>query len=202
MSEPVLRRPPRPVVPSGQLRRTRNHGGAEEAAQVRPTAAPSLYDWAVEIPEWDPGDHKQYGRHARIPILADLPDLFAADPGTPGAVPVPGGSRLTRRGRVVLVAALTVAATSALSLLFLATARAGDLPVSPPGTSAVQGGAGDLDWTDDGTVVVEDGDTLWEIAEETRPGEDPRRTVHEIVELNDLDGSDVNPGQEIVVPVS
>lgn len=207
MSEPVLRHPPHPVVPSGRPRRVREHGGEGRVTRVRPIAAPALYDWAVEVPEWNSGQQKQHGRDARIPIPAELPDLLTAEPDAaapaptaPPHGPAPGGGRLTRRGRVVLVAALTVAATVAGSLLFLTTATAGDLPSGASAATAAHDEAGDLDASGEETVIVQDGDTLWGIAEQMRPDEDPRRTVHEIVEVNDLDDSHVNPGQELVIP--
>ncbi|RNL87395.1 LysM peptidoglycan-binding domain-containing protein [Halostreptopolyspora alba] len=201
MSEPVLRRPQRPVVPSGQPRRTRDYGGEDRAAWVRPTADPALYDWAVEVPEWDSGRHGHDGS-SRVPILTELPDLLAAEPATVPHEPVSGGGgKLTRRGRAVLVVALTVAATVAGSLLFLAKATAGDLPSGASAATAAHDEVDDFDEPEEETVIVQDGDTLWGIAERVRPTEDPRRTVHEIVEVNDLDGSTLNPGQELVVPV-
>ncbi len=198
MSEPVLRCPPRPVVSSGKPRRTSRRGGGSEPARARVAADPAPYDWAVEIPEWHSGHRKPRNHRARIPILADLPDLLAIDNGAPNTAP--GGTRLTRRGRVVLVATLTVAATSALTMLFLTAATAGDTDTASAASAASES-PGDRDDTDS-TVVVEDGDTLWAIAEQARPGEDPRRTVHEIVEMNELDESNVDPGQEIVIPGS
>ncbi|GLU48026.1 LysM peptidoglycan-binding domain-containing protein [Nocardiopsis ansamitocini] len=50
------------------------------------------------------------------------------------------------------------------------------------------------------TVVVGEGDTLWDIAQRVRPFEDPRRTVQDIVDLNGLSGSALEPGQELVLP--
>jgi LysM repeat protein len=48
--------------------------------------------------------------------------------------------------------------------------------------------------------VVNEGDTLWEIAERLRPAEDPRKTVDEIVEINGLTEPVLTPGQELVLP--
>jgi LysM repeat protein len=45
------------------------------------------------------------------------------------------------------------------------------------------------------------GDTLWDIAAaHTDPGEDVRKTVFRIREINDLDGSIILPGQELAIP--
>lgn len=49
---------------------------------------------------------------------------------------------------------------------------------------------------------VVSGDTLWEIAAVyTAPGDDIRRTVFEIRQANEIDGSIILPGQELRVPV-
>lgn len=50
------------------------------------------------------------------------------------------------------------------------------------------------------TVVVGRGDTLWEIAEKSAPGEDARAVVAWIQEANGLEGGLLVPGQELVVP--
>lgn len=50
--------------------------------------------------------------------------------------------------------------------------------------------------------VVRSGDTLWEIAAPiTRPGDDVRSTIAEIVDLNGLDGASLSVGQELRLPV-
>jgi LysM repeat protein len=51
------------------------------------------------------------------------------------------------------------------------------------------------------SVVVEQGDTVWSIADRvTGPDEDVRAVVDAIVVLNDLEGSVVVPGQVLQVP--
>ncbi|MCB2224017.1 MAG: LysM peptidoglycan-binding domain-containing protein [Actinobacteria bacterium] len=56
--------------------------------------------------------------------------------------------------------------------------------------------------TEHGTYLVVGGDTLWDIAAaHTTPGEDVRRVVYEIQRLNDLDGSVIQPGQVLQVPL-
>ena len=50
---------------------------------------------------------------------------------------------------------------------------------------------------------VEPGDNLWQIAEPiTTPGGDVRETVSQLMELNDLDGADLRPGQILRVPTT
>jgi len=50
------------------------------------------------------------------------------------------------------------------------------------------------------TVVVEQGDTLWGIATRHAPDRDPVATMAEIRRLNDLRGSRIETGQELVLP--
>ncbi|MEY9210855.1 LysM peptidoglycan-binding domain-containing protein [Thermobifida halotolerans] len=182
MSESAL--PPTSTPPAVGRSSRRSTGGA---ARTRAGSGANLYDWSREIPEWD--------APASAPrALDDLPEL-----GSPGrdraARPAPGGPpRLTRRGRVVLFSLLGAAAVAGVGLLSLIAVTLGassadastenffHLPEQPP------------------TVVVDEGDTLWEIAERARPSEDPRKTVDEIVEINGLSGPVLEPGQELVLP--
>ena len=53
-----------------------------------------------------------------------------------------------------------------------------------------------------GVVVVQAGESLWQIAQAVAPQADPRETVTLIRELNGLGEAAVMPGQSIVVPVS
>ena len=49
-------------------------------------------------------------------------------------------------------------------------------------------------------VTVQPGQTLWQIAKQVAPGDDPRDTVDRIRSLNGLDTTTVLPGQRLVVP--
>jgi LysM repeat protein len=52
------------------------------------------------------------------------------------------------------------------------------------------------------SYVVRPGDTLWSYAQEvTKPGEDIRETVQQLMELNNMEVAAVNVGQRLVVPV-
>jgi LysM domain len=99
-----------------------------------------------------------------------------------------GGVRLTRRGRIVVIVGM---ALLTLAVLWL----------------GAQHGAGAAD--DSGvrtvghslpTVVVGPHDTLWGIAVSARPGVDPRITVQRLIDLNDLSGGIVQPGEKLILP--
>lgn len=56
------------------------------------------------------------------------------------------------------------------------------------------------DPADTTTIIVQANDTLWDIAERQMPGEDVRKVVKEIKQLNDLSDSTIYRGQELIVP--
>ena len=95
--------------------------------------------------------------------------------------------RLTRRGRMVLGVLLSVPFAAVLMVIGSLSADAG--------TAGVAGQAAT------GVVVVQPGESLWQIARELAPQADPRATLSTIRELNGLDGNAVVPGQSLVVPV-
>jgi hypothetical protein len=99
--------------------------------------------------------------------------------------PAPGHLRLTRRGRLVTVAATLLIAGLALIGV---TARAGALQETAP-----------LPASAPAKLVVAPGETLWTIAHRVAPDRDPRAVVATIQRLNDLPTSDVRAGQTLVL---
>jgi nucleoid-associated protein YgaU len=93
--------------------------------------------------------------------------------------------RLTARGRVVLALCGAAALSVVLGIVHLPASHAGDRPTTLPKTA---------------TVVVQPGQTLWQIASRVAPGSDPRTTVHRIEELNGLTSASVSAGQRLYVP--
>jgi len=89
--------------------------------------------------------------------------------------------RLTRRGRIVRMAALILLAWGVMGLLATAS-RAADPAATLP------------------VVVVQPGDTLWSVAERHRPSRDPFGVIESIRQLNELDGYTVHAGQELRLP--
>lgn len=107
----------------------------------------------------------------------------------PGARPVPARARrarvrLTRRARrlaVVMALASGVAVGSWLGPL-------------------IAGGGTDLRLAGESSVVVRSGDTLWSIASAVDGGGDVRAVIDAIQALNGLRGTELVPGQTLVLP--
>jgi len=92
--------------------------------------------------------------------------------------------RLTRRGRLALTLAT---AGCVLAIAGLAVASSSSTPEASAPTTAT-------------SVVVAPGDTLWDLALRADPQADPRVTVARIVELNNLSGGHIQPGQQLQLP--
>ena len=93
--------------------------------------------------------------------------------------------RLTRRGRLVVLA-LAVVAVLAIGVFLSAGSVATERPGTPEPTRV---------------VMVGTGDTLWDIAAEIADGGDVVAMVEHIEALNALDGGLVTAGQRLRVPV-
>lgn len=98
--------------------------------------------------------------------------------------PVRSHLRMTRRGRAVL---LTLVATPlvAIALFFginagVATATSSSTPLS--------------------TVTVVQGETLWQLAHQLAPTADPRDVIADVMSVNRLTSTDVQPGQKLSIP--
>ncbi|CAN5541896.1 hypothetical protein BH10ACT4_BH10ACT4_14260 [soil metagenome] len=50
-------------------------------------------------------------------------------------------------------------------------------------------------------VTVQPGESLWQLAGEIAPSSDPRDVVSDIVQLNQLNSAEVQPGQSLAVPL-
>jgi LysM repeat protein len=123
---------------------------------------------------------------ATVTATAALADTFAVRAGSEPAGVGRITTRLTRRGRLVLLAVVLVLGAAAL-LIGAASVSATTSTGSAPATA---------------TIVVQPGQTLWGVAAEVAPDSDPRVVIASISKLNDLSGSIVSPGQSLVVPAS
>ncbi|NUR92111.1 MAG: LysM peptidoglycan-binding domain-containing protein [Nonomuraea sp.] len=97
--------------------------------------------------------------------------------------------QLTRRGRVVVVAFFV--------LVTLAVCFAGARAVSWAADGVPAQNHAGQPW-----VVVNQGDTLWKIAEAAPGDRDPATTIAEIVRINGLDDSLIRPGTRLYLPAS
>ncbi|GGH46265.1 LysM peptidoglycan-binding domain-containing protein [Microbacterium album] len=97
--------------------------------------------------------------------------------------------RLTRRGRRVLAGLVSVPVATALAFAIISggTALASRDDGVPTGSFE--------------TVTVMAGESLWSIAEEMAPTEDPRDVVDAIIRLNQLPSASVAAGQRIAIPL-
>lgn len=96
--------------------------------------------------------------------------------------------RLTRRGRMVMTALSVLVFGSAIVVLGLRISG-----VLEPGP----------DFTHTVPVQVAPGQTLWSIAQDTNPAQDPATVVEKIADLNKLSGpADLVPGQTLQIPIA
>jgi nucleoid-associated protein YgaU len=119
------------------------------------------------------------GRALRGPVVAPV------SPAARAVAPHPAPLRLTARGRRLAGALALAAGVGAAALV-------GDL---------VHGSGGNgLHLAGQSSVVVHAGDTLWSIATSVAGDDDVRGVVDRIREVNGLHGSDLVPGQVLVLP--
>jgi LysM repeat protein len=95
--------------------------------------------------------------------------------------------RLTRRGRLVIIAAALLVAFAIGVFVTAAGSVATQHPGTPEPTSIVQVGSGD---------------TLWDIAAGLADDGEVRAMMEKIEELNALDSTVLQAGQRLVVPAS
>jgi hypothetical protein len=95
-----------------------------------------------------------------------------------------GSVRLTRRGRLVVLAASLAMLGGGVTMLG-----------SPAASTHTTYHAAKH------RVVVQPGQTLWDIAQQVSPGQDPRTVIAEIVDLNELSSAGaIRAGQPLYVP--
>ena len=98
-------------------------------------------------------------------------------PGRPAPI------RLTRRGRIVVLAFFILMASLSSAVLWTTASRADNPPEGPAPT-----------------VVVQPDDSLWSIAERVAPGRPPLEVIHDIRTLNGIETSYVYAGETLIVP--
>jgi nucleoid-associated protein YgaU len=118
---------------------------------------------------------------------------------------VPGGSsadgRLPhRRPASRGVAAAPLRLTPRARRLAVVLAMAGAVALGSWLGPWVNGSGSDLRLAGESSVVVRSGDTLWSIASSMAEGADVRPVVDRIQELNGLQGTEIRPGQTLLLP--
>jgi hypothetical protein len=106
--------------------------------------------------------------------------------------PVRTRVRLTRRGHVVVAGLITASMVLVAALAWLAGTAKADAAGSGVPSSAVYHSLR--------SVIVLPGQSLWSIATQYEPGSDPRNVIQEIIDLNALSGTSVQPGQHLWLP--
>ena len=118
-------------------------------------------------------------------FVAPRPQRHLRAVPAPVAPARPAPVRLTRRGRAVVFAAVSM--ILAIGAIVMGASVAATSDAAPVATTTVQ---------------VQPGQTLWQIAAEANPGGDVRATVDEIVRLNALpNASGLQMGTSLAVPV-
>ena len=95
--------------------------------------------------------------------------------------------RLTRRGRLLVLAVLVAVLFGAFSLGRSATQASS---VAGDGAPAAQ------------LTVVQPGESLWSVAQRIAPEHDPREVIAQIRRLNDLETSRLQVGQHLLLPTA
>ncbi|BDI22224.1 LysM peptidoglycan-binding domain-containing protein [Herbiconiux sp. L3-i23] len=104
------------------------------------------------------------------------------------AAPARPHLRITRRGRVVLGALLTLPTVAVITAIAMSSA-----PAVASNESSTQQFA---------YVTVEAGESLWSVAERVAPASDPRDVIADIERFNGLDSSAVAAGQSLAIPAT
>lgn len=102
-----------------------------------------------------------------------------------GPLTGPARVRLTRRGRLLILAGFLVVVFGALTVFGGHSAATGE--VGAPVQTRI--------------VEIAEGDTMWGIATTVAAPGEVREMIHQIQELNALNGAGLIEGQEIAVPV-
>ena len=116
----------------------------------------------------------------------------AATVETAQARPVRTRVRLTRRGRIVVATLITAGVVLVAALAWLAGTTRAEAAGSGSPASAVYHSLR--------SVVVQPGESLWTIATQADPAGDPRTVMQEIVDINALHGTSVQPGERLWLP--
>jgi LysM repeat protein len=125
-------------------------------------------------------------RRIQMSTIAFTPTTFTARSADAAVRPMPR-LRITRRGRAVLGALLVAPLAIALAVSTLG---------SPPAEAGSTVATASFEH-----VTVAAGESLWELAAWIAPEADPRQVVSDLVALNQLSTTEVQPGQRLAIPL-
>jgi len=133
---------------------------------------------------------------------AAWPSAIAPSSGQPRAPrtaarsqPAPSsGLRLTRRGRLVLSFFALALILGLITILWATLANGAQAASGRAHTGSVYQGLH--------RVTVLPGQTLWTIAQRAEPSADPRTVIPEIMQINAISSTNLQPGQQLWVPRS
>jgi hypothetical protein len=104
----------------------------------------------------------------------------------------PTGLRLTRRGRLVLSFFALALILGLITILWAALAGGAQAASGRTHTGSVYQGMR--------RVTVLPGQTLWTIAQHAEPSADPRTVIPQIMQINAISSTSLQPGQQLWVP--
>jgi hypothetical protein len=125
-------------------------------------------------------------RRIQMSTIAFTPTTFPPRSADAAVRPMPR-LRITRRGRVVLGVLLAAPLAIALAVSTLG---------SPPAEAGSTVSTASFEH-----VTVAAGESLWELAAWIAPEADPRQVVSDLVALNQLSTTEVQPGQRLAIPL-
>jgi LysM domain-containing protein len=174
-------RPTAPRAPTESPGRPRPGGQDQTSSRTRTR----LDQQPVRPASAQPGPWRQAGSsRARVVRSASAPSHWPAGRTR--------RSRLTRRGRRVLWAAVILLLVAVITPLLLAVASGAQASSHGLPPSAVRAGMRQ--------VVVKPGQSLWSVALNAEPKADPRVVIQQIMEFNALGSQVVVPGESLWVP--
>jgi hypothetical protein len=175
---------PRPTAPGAPTESPgRPRPGGQEQASSRTRA--QLDQQPVRPASAQPGPGRQAGpSRARVVRSAAAPSHRPAGRTR--------RTRLTRRGRRVLWAAVILLLVAVITPLLLAVTSGAQASSHGLPPSAVRAGMRQ--------VVVKPGQSLWSVALNAEPKADPRVVIQQIMEFNALGSQVVVPGESLWVP--
>ena len=184
--------PARPAAPSRHYVRAVLTGSPRS-----PRSAPRLHivrpSDALAQPADAPAQPGQAAARAGAGQPAPARSMRPGSPTAAGSCSAPPtGLRLTRRGRLVLSVFALALILGLITILWATLAGGAQAASGRTHTGSVYQGMR--------RVTVLPGQTLWSIAQHAEPSADPRTVIPQIMQINAISSTDLQPGQQLWVP--